>query len=162
MESLISTFHVDAGLFIAQVVNFAIVFSVLYFFALKPLVKIMAERSAKIDQSLKEADEIGKKLTAATTEREEIIAAAKKQAEIIMVEADKKGEERRNEMLTKAKAEIGQVINEEKAKLEREKAETLKEIKKDVSELVISVVEKVLAEKMTSDKDKDLIKKLVK
>ena len=35
MESLISTFHIDFRLFIAQLINFAIVFSVLYFFAFK-------------------------------------------------------------------------------------------------------------------------------
>lgn len=162
MESLISTFHVDAGLFIAQVINFAVVFSVLYFFALKPLVKIMNERSAKIDQSLKEADEIGQRLTAAAAEKEEIVSAARKQAEEILAEGEKKNEEKRSEMLAKAKAEIGQVINEEKLKLGREKAETLKEIKKDVSDLVISVVEKLLSEKMTDAKDRDLIKKLVK
>lgn len=162
MESLISTFHVDAGLFIAQVVNFAIVFSVLYFFALKPLVKTMAERSEKIDKSLKDADEIEKRLVLTIGEREEIIVAAKKQANLIIEEADKRGEARRNELIAKAKEEIGQVINNEKAKLIRDKAETLKEIKKEAAELVILTVEKLLEEKMTSDKDRELIKKLVK
>lgn len=162
MESLISTFHVDLGLFIAQVVNFAIVFSVLYFFAFKPLVKVMSERSAKIDKSLREADEIEQRLAKSATEREEIIAAAKKQADLIIEEADKKGEARRAELLAKAKTDIGQVINDEKAKLVREKAETLKEIKKEVADLVVAAVEKVLDEKMTSDKDRELIKRLVK
>ncbi|MFA5184836.1 MAG: F0F1 ATP synthase subunit B [Patescibacteria group bacterium] len=162
MESLISTFHVDLGLFIAQVVNFAIVFSVLYFFAFKPLVKVMSERSAKIDKSLREADEIEQRLAKSATEREEIIAAAKKQADLIIEEADKKGEARRAELLAKAKTDIGQVINDEKAKLVREKAETLKEIKKEVADLVVVAVEKVLDEKMTSDKDRELIKRLVK
>jgi F0F1-type ATP synthase membrane subunit b/b' len=65
-------------------------------------------------------------------------------------------------LLAKAKEEVGQAINQEKAQLAREKAETLREIKKDVAELVIMTVEKVLEEKMTSAKDQELIKKLVK
>jgi len=161
MESLISTFHVDAGLFIAQIINFAIVFSVLYFFVFKPLVKIMAERSVKIDKSLKEADEIEKRLSLTASEQDAIIAAAKRQAGLIVEAADKRGEERRNELVVKAKEEIGEVINNEKAKLAREKAETLKEIKKEVADLVILTVEKILNEKMTGDQDHKLIKKMV-
>jgi F-type H+-transporting ATPase subunit b len=162
MDSLISIFHLDLGLFIAQLVNFAVVFSVLYFFAFKPLVKIMTERSAKIDRSLKDADETAQRLAAVAQEREEIMKEAKKQANLIMEEADKRGEERRAELLAKAKEEVGQVINQEKAQLLREKAETLREIKKEVADLVILTVTKVLGEKMTSGQDQELIKKLVK
>lgn len=162
MESLISTFHIDLKLFIAQVINFAIVFSVLYFLAFKPLVKTMTERTEKIDKSLKDADEIEKRLALTEKEREEIIAAAKKQANLIVEEASQRGEYRKNELVAKAKEEIGQVINNEKEKIARDKAETLKEIKKEVADLVVLTVEKLLSEKMTGDKDRELIKKLVK
>lgn len=162
MDSLISTFHVDIKLLVAQLVNFAIVFAVLYFFAFKPLVKVMAERTEKIDKSLKDADAIEKRLALTEKERDEIIVAAKKQANLIIEEADKRGEERKGELVVKAKEEIGQIINAEKAKLVSEKAETLKEIKKEVADLVVMTVEKLLDEKMTGDKDKALIKKLVR
>jgi len=162
MESLISTFHIDVKLFVAQLINFAIVFAVLYFMAFKPLVKTMSDRTEKIDKSLKDADEIEKRLALTEKERNEIIAAAKKQANLIVEEASARGEERRNELITKAKEEIGQVINTEREKINREKGETLKEIKKEVAELVIMTVEKLLNEKMTGDKDRELIKKMVK
>jgi len=162
MESLISTFHLDAGLFIAQLVNFALVFSVLYFLVFKPLIKVMGERTDKIDKSLKEADEIEKRLADTAKEKEEILAAAKQQADEMLVQADKQAENRRQELVAKAKEEIGQVINAEKEKLEREKAITLKEMKQEIAGLVIMTVERVLGEKMTSDKDVELIKKMVK
>lgn len=162
MESLISTFHIDLKLFIAQLVNFAIVFAVLYFLAFKPLVKTMTSRTERIDKSLKDADEIEKRLALTEKEREEIILAAKKQANLIVEEASKRGDEKKNELVAKAKEEIGQVINAEKEKLVRDKTETLKEIKKEVAELVVMTVEKLLNEKMTSDKDRELIKKMVK
>lgn len=162
MESLVSTFNIDWRLLIAQAINFAIVFVILYLFAFKPLVKLMTERSEKIDKSLKDADEIEKRLALTEKDREEIILAAKKQANLIVEEADKRGEERRNELVAKAKEDIGQVINAEKEKMSREKGETLKEIKKEVADLVVLTVEKLLNEKMTGDKDRELIKKLVK
>ena len=162
MESLISAFHIDLKLFIAQLINFAIVFSVLYFFAFKPLVKTMSDRTEKIDKSLKDADEIESRLAMTEKEQIEILAAAKKQANLIVEEADKRGEVRRQELIEKAKEDIGQAINAEREKMTREKAETLKEIKKEVADLVVLSVEKLLNEKMTSDKDQELIKNLVK
>ncbi len=162
MESLISTFHIDFGLLVAQLVNFAIVFAVLYFLAFKPLVKVMSDRSEKIAKSLQDADEIEKRLTLSLKEKEEIIIAARKQANDIIEEAGRRGEENRAELVAKAREEVGQVINNEKAKLIRDKAETLKEIKKEVADLVVLTVEKLLNEKMTSALDSELIKKLVK
>ncbi len=162
MESLISTFHLDAGLFIAQLVNFALVFSVLYFLVFKPLIKVMSERTDRIDKSLKEADEIEQRLADTISAKEEVLAAAKLQADDMLVEADKRAESRRQELVTKAKEEIGQIINAEKEKLEREKAATLKEMKQEISGLVIMTVEKFLGEKMTAEKDLQLIKKMLK
>ena len=162
MDSLISTFHIDLNLFIAQLVNFAIVFSVLYFFAFKPLVKVMGERTEKIDKSLKDADEIEKRLSLTEKEQTEIINAAKKQANLIIEEADKRGEVRREEMLVRAKEEIGDLMNAQRATIDRDKAETLKQIKAEIAELVVMTVEKVLNEKMDSTKDQQIIKDLVK
>ena len=162
MESLISNFHIDIKILIAQLINFAIVFAVLYFFAFKPLVKMMGERSAKIDKSLKDADAIEKRLSLTEKERGEIISAAKKEATAIVAEASRRGEERRQDLIAKAKADIAQVINAEKDKIARDKEESLKEIKQEVADLVVLTVEKLLNEKMTGDKDRELIKKLVK
>ena len=162
MESLISTFHVDIKLLLAQIVNFGIVFAVLYFFAFKPIIKMMGERTDKIDKSIKDAKEIEDKLKEADLKQKEIITEAKKQANLVMEEVSARGEAKKAEMVVKAKEEIGQLINTEKAKMTREKAETLKEIKKEVADLVVLTVKKLLEEKMTSDKDRELIKKLVK
>ncbi len=162
MESLISTFHLDIGLFVAQLVNFALVFSVLYFLVFKPLVKVMGERTERIDKSLKEADEIEKRLADTISAKEEVLAAAQQQAEELLLEADKKAELRRQELVAKAKEEIGQVINAEKEKLAKEKAATLKEMRQEISALVILAAEKFLNEKMTGEKDQELIKKMLK
>jgi len=162
MDSLISTFHLDLKLFIAQVVNFAVVFSILYFFAFKPLLKMMGERTDKIAKSLKDAAEIESRLTLTEKEQAEIILAAKKQANLIIEEANGRGEEKRAELINKAKEDIGQVMNNERAKMERDKAETLKEIKSEVADLVVLTVEKLLSEKMDSAKDQKIIKDLIK
>ena len=162
MESLITTFHIDWRLFLAQVINFTIVFSVLYWFAFKPLAKIMAERSNKIAQGLDDAKKAEVKLEETKAEFNKALAEAKKQANLILEKADSQAEAKKAEMVVRAKEEIGQIINQEKQKMQAEKAATLKEIKKEVADLVAASVEKVLGEKVDLKKDKEIIKKLVK
>lgn len=162
MDSLIETFHIDIKLLIAQIINFAIVFSVLYFFALKPLMRIMGERTKKIEKSIDDAKRIEEKLARSEEEYKKEIVRARKEAEIILKKAEQRAEERKQETIANAKEEIGQIINQEKAKIQQEKAKTLKEIKKEVADLVVASVEKVLGERMDGGKDAELIKRMIK
>ncbi|MDX9817246.1 MAG: F0F1 ATP synthase subunit B [Smithellaceae bacterium] len=162
MDSLVSTFHLDVKLLIAQVVNFGIVFLVLYFFAFKPLLKVMGDRSTKIEKSLRDADEIEKKLSEAKVEKDEIIAAARKAAQAVLAEAKESGEVKKQELVAKAKEEIAKVIALEKEKMANEKTDAMDEIKGEVASLVAASLEKFLGEKIDSKADMDLIKKIVK
>ncbi|MDO8668202.1 MAG: F0F1 ATP synthase subunit B [bacterium] len=162
MENLIETFHIDWKIFIAQLINFTVVFAVLYWFAFKPLIKIMAERSGKISKSLEEAKLIEEKLSETRAEFEKTISEAKRQAGLILERAAAESDAKKKETVVRAKEEIGAIINQEKQKMQTEKAATLKEIRKEVADLVILTVEKVLGEKMDEKKDREMIKKLMK
>ena len=162
MGSLIETFHIDWHIFVAQIINFAIVLAVLYWFAFKPLVKIMAERSGKIAKSLEEAKLVEEKLAQTKTEFNQVISEAKKQAGLILEKAAAQAEVKKHETVVKAKEEIGAIINQEKQKMQMEKAATLKEIRKETADLVILTVEKILGEKVDAKKDKEIIKKIIR
>jgi len=162
MDSLIETFHVDWRLFIAQIINFAIVFSVLYWFAFKPLAKVMTERTDKIAKSLDDAKKVEEKLAETKAEFNKAMSEAKKQANLILEKAAAQADARKQEMIVRAKEEVGQIINQEKQKMQAEKAATLKEIKKEVADLVMATVEKVLGEKIDGKRDQEMIKKMIK
>jgi len=162
MDSLIETFHIDWRLLIAQIFNFAIVFAVLYWFAFKPLAKVMTERTTKIEKGLDDAKKVEKKLSETQAEFNKAMIEAKKQANMMLEKAAVDADARKQEMIVRAKEEIGQIINQEKQKMQTEKTATLKEIKKEVADLVISTVEKVLGEKIDEKKDREMIKRMIK
>ncbi len=162
MDSLIETFHIDYKLLIAQVINFAIVFFVLYYFALKPLMQTMKDRTAKIEKSLDDAKRVEEKLSKTEEDYEKELAKAKKEANEIINKAGVVAEKKKKEMLSNAKDEIGNIINKEKEKMQQEKAKTIKEIKKEVANLVVASLEKILGEKKDSKKNQELIKKIIK
>lgn len=161
MESLIETFHIDIKILVAQAINFTIVLVVLYFFALKPLIRTMTDRTKKIEKSVEDAKRIEERLTNAEGEYEKKIVEAKKGANKIMRNSREQAEARKKEMMNRAKEEVGQIINQEKAKIRVEKAKILKEIKGEVAGLVVASVEKVLEKKIDSKEEKELIGKMV-
>lgn len=162
MESLVETFHLDVKLLIAQIINFAIVFAILYFFALKPLMRVMQDRTKKIEKSVDNAKKIEERLASSEEDYNKKMALAKKEANIIINKAGEQAEVKKKEIIIKAKEEVGQIINKQKVEMQAEKAKTLKEIKSEVADLVVASVEKVLEKKVDSKEDKKLIEKIVK
>lgn len=162
MGSLIETFHVDVKLIIAQMINFAIVFAVLYWFAFKPLTKVMSGRSEKIEKSLADAEKIEEKLAQTKVEFNKTISEAKQAANIILEKAAAEAEIKKQETVVRAKEEIGAIINQEKQKMQLEKAATLKEIRKEAATLIIATAEKFLGEKIDEKKDRAMIEKMMK
>ena len=162
MDSIISTFHIDVKLLIAQAINFGIIFFVLYKFAFKPIAKVMQERTSTIEKSLQEAKDIETKLSATEKESAEIVVNAKKEALLIVENANKSAEDNRQKLVEKTKEEIAQIIKREKEAIASDKAEALKELKKELAELVVLATEKVINEKINDSKDKNLIAEIIK
>ncbi len=162
MDALIETFHIDVKILIAQVINFAIVFSVLYFFAIKPLLKVMQDREKTIEKAQEDAKNIERKLNKTDEDYRATVANAKKEANEIIEKSRQDATKKGEEMIKKAKDEIGHIIAKEKEKQRLEKEETLNEIKKEVAGMVVASVEKVLNEKIDDKKDVEFIKKMVK
>ena len=80
MESIISTFHIDWKIIIAQMINFVIVFVVLYIFALKPLSKLMKERGEKIAKGIDDAKNNAVILEKTAKEYEDVLTKARIEA----------------------------------------------------------------------------------
>src|SRR3989344_347248 len=121
---LLKAFGVDYKIFIAQLMNFAILFFVLYRFGYKPIFKFLENRKNKIQEGVEMAEEAKIKLEKAQEEKRAIIIEAKKEATKIMAKAD----------------ELAQKKNEE-------------------ADLIAFALEKILEEKVGTEKDKELIKK---
>ena len=147
MESIISTFHIDWKIIIAQAVNFGVVFAVLYIFALKPLSKLMAERSEKIKKGIDDAKTNATVLEASKAEYEKILLKAKSEANKIFQDGKKEAETKKTQMLEEAKTEVATLISNGKKMLETEKVKMVEEAKKEIVSLAMLATEKLLSSK---------------
>lgn len=147
MESIIETFHIDWKIIIAQAVNFGIVFAVLYIFALKPLGKLMAERSERIAKGVTDAKENATVLEKTRAEYEDALLKAKAEADKIFTAGRKEAEEKKKEMLEVAKLEVAKTIESGRQTLEAEKIKMVNEARKEITGLAMLAAEKIIQEK---------------
>lgn len=150
MESIISTFHIDWKIIIAQAINFAIVFAVLYVYALKPLSKLMKERSEKIEKGIQDAKQNSEILKKSEEEYKVALDKARAEAVTIFDTAKKEGEAKRTEMVENTKKEVSAMIESGKKTLEAEKAKMVLEARNEIAMLALEASEKLLA--MKADK----------
>jgi|JI10StandDraft_1071094.scaffolds.fasta_scaffold01833_24 F-type H+-transporting ATPase subunit b len=151
MDSLIDTFHIDWKLIIAQMVNFGIVIIVLYKFAIKPLGKLMEERSAKIAGGLTDAKKHKELLADTEAEYKKVIAEARKESQELIAVAKKDAETVRAELVNKAQADAKKIVADGKTELEAEKAKMLADAKRELASLVVASTEKVLGNVVDAD-----------
>lgn len=147
MESIISTFHIDWKIIVAQAINFGVVFVVLYIFALKPLNKLMSERSEKIAKGVDDAKTNATLLEKTRVEYEDVLTNAKAEANKIFQDGKKEAEAKKVIMLEEAKKEVALTIENGKKMLEAEKIKMVGEAKNEIISLAIQATEKLIKSK---------------
>jgi len=158
MDSFIETFHIDWKIMIAQAINFGVVLVIFYLFALKPLKKVMSERSARIEKGLVDAKHSSEMLAITQKEADDIVSKARLDAHDIWKDAKDQAETKRNEMIDEAREEVQAMITSTKKVLEDEKVKIIDEAKKEIVSLVVRATEKLLED----DLDKSFVKKQLK
>ena len=144
MESIVSTFHIDWKIIIAQAINFSIVFVILYVYALKPLGKLMAERAEKISKGIEDAKNSENLLKDTSLKYEEALTKARAEASRIFEESKKEAEQKKALMLEEARNQVTDIIEGGKKVLESEKVKMIGEAKKEIISLTMLATEKLI------------------
>lgn len=148
MEQLFEKFGLHLNLLIAQIINFGVLFFVLYKFAYKPILGILDKRREKIESSLHQAKEIEERTKKLEEEISRKIATAKRDADALMAEGREIGEKSRNEILIRTNQEVGKMLEKAKADMAAEKERMMSDIQDYIIKTSVVIVEKVLRDKL--------------
>ena len=152
----------DFGLFFWMTIVFLVVLFILWKWGFPVIVKMVEERKAFIDESLRKAHEANERLANIQKEGESILQEAREKQAQIMKEAT----DTRNAIVEKAQAkareEGARLLAEAKSESEAEKQNAIRDIRSQVAELSVLVAEKVVREKLSDDKEQmSLINRLL-
>ena len=162
MDSFIETFHIDWKIIIAQTINFAIVLFVLYFLMIKPLKKMMGERSKTIEGGLNDAKINKEVLEKTKKEYDEVILNAKNEAYELFQAGKQEAKEKKNKMIEEASIEVSEMITNGKKILENEKSKMVEEAKQEIISLVVKATEKLLESNDNKNFDEKALEQIKK
>ena len=143
-------------------VVFLVVLFVLWKWGFPVIVKMVDERKAFIDESLKKAHEANERLANIQKEGESILQEARAKQAQILKEAAETRDAIVEKAQDKAKAEGARLLEEARAAIEQEKKAAIADIRQQVATLSVEIAEKVLRQNLRDDKAQmDLIDRML-
>ena len=152
----------DFGLFFWMTVVFLVVLFLLWKFGFPVIVKMVDERKAFIDESLKKAHEANERLANIQKEGESILQEAREKQAQILREAAQTRDAIVEKAQDKARSEGARLLDEAKAAIAQEKKAAIADIRQQVATLSVEIAEKVLKQNLKDDKSQmDLIDRML-
>ncbi len=152
---------VNLPVLVAQIVNVAILFGLLYLVAYKPIMRMLDERSRRIKESMKQADDIREQATHAEEEVKKQLEAAGSEGQERIAHAVKIGEEVKQKAQQEARQEAETLIARARTEIQRERDEAIDELRKEVADLTILAAGKVIDRSLDKKAHRQLIDKVL-
>lgn len=141
----------DFGLLFWMVVIFGLVFFLLAKFGFPIITDMVDKRSARIAQSLKDADEIEARMASWKQEQAQMLEATRKEQSQMLREATETKARIVADAKAQAQAEADKILAEAKLQIAAEKESALRDVRKEVALLSVQVAEKVLRHELSDE-----------
>ena len=141
----------EFGLLFWMVVIFGIVFFLLAKFGFPIITDMVDKRSARIAQSLKDADEIEARMAAWKVEQAQLLEKARREQAAILREATETKSKIVADAQAQARAEADKILSEAKVQIAAEKESALRDVRREVALLGVQVAEKVLRHELSDE-----------
>ncbi len=135
---------------LVSAISFAVLFILLWKFALPPITKMLDERSAKIRESLEKSEQTRVEAERLLDEYKQQIAEARAEAAKIVEQGRKVAEKLHTEAQAKAAEEAAVIVAKAREEIVAEKRAAVAELQGQVADLSVAVAGKVIGEKLSA------------
>ena len=156
IQQIARTFGVDWPHLIAQIISFSIVCVLLYLFAYKPVLRMLAQRRQLIAQGLANSEQIKAELAKTESQRQEVIARANTEADHLVEEARTAAARLREHEMQKAIAAAEQIMDKAREAAASDRTRMLAQLKKEVGRLVVQTTAAITGKVLTTDDQRRL------
>ena len=131
---------------LAMIINFAIMLLLLTKFAWNPLLKILAERQARIAGQIEAADQERIAAEKLRTEYQQQMHNAKSDAQAIVDKALKMADNTKDEIIAGAREEHARLLEAAQEKIARERQQALEDIRGEVVSISVAAAAKIIGQ----------------
>ena len=136
---------VNAWSILLSLLNLALLFFAAKKFLFRPVIKLFAEREARVTSLYTEAEEARREQTALAEEYRSRMDAARREAEGIVRNASDLATKEAKEIVLHAEARAEQMVQQARENIERERERLRGDVQHEIAELSFAVAEKILA-----------------
>ena len=154
-------FQINLFWVIVSALNFLLFFAILWTFALKPVSKMLADRKARIEQGLKDAEQARQDRASAEAERVAALTEARREANEILARAQKVAQETRDSDIAATKAELERMRERAAAEIEAEKQRAIGELRGEVADLALAAASRVVGESLDGERQRRLVQEFL-
>lgn len=147
---------------IVAALNFIFFLALIWRFAFDPITKMLAERKARIDQGLADADAALKARQASQVEHDRVLLEARREAADMVARAQKSAEDLREADIVATKAELERLRLKAAADIAAERDRALADLRGQVADLAIAAAGKVVGENMNDARQRRLVEEFLR
>jgi len=147
----------ELGQIITQIIGFLLAVILLKKFAWKPLLSMLEERRNKIKAEFDSIGEERKKTEKLFAEYETKLKEIDSLARIKIQEAAREGQKLANEIKESARKEAKEIVSKTREDIGRDVEKAKVQLRDDVVTMTLQLTEKLICEKLDTEKDKKLL-----
>ena len=152
----------DGWTFVAQICNLMIQMVIFKKLLLNPVKKVIAERKAKADSQIADAQKLRTEAEAMKAEYEQNLQNARNEANQIVASAQKTAAARSEELLGEARAQAAALKQKAEADIAQERKKAVNEVKDEIGGMAMEIASKVVEREIKEADHKDLIDEFIK
>ena len=152
----------DGWTFVAQICNLMIQLFIFKKLLLNPVKKVIAERKAKADSQIADAEKLRTEAEAMKAEYEQNLQNARAEANQIVASAQKTAAARTEEMLGEARAQAAALKQKAEADIAQERKKAVNEVKDEIGGMAMEIASKVVEREIKEQDHQDLIDEFIK
>ena len=152
----------DGWTFLAQICNLMIQLVIFKNLLLNPVKKGIAERKAKADSQIADAEKLRTEAEAMKAEYEQNLQNARSEANQIVAAAQKTAAARSEELLGEARAQAAALKQKAEADIAQERKKAVNEVKDEIGGMAMEIASKVVEREIKETDHQDLIDEFIK
>ena len=152
----------DGWTFLAQICNLMIQLVIFKKLLLNPVKKVIAERKAKADSQIADAEKLRTEAEAMKAEYEQNLQNARTEANQIVAAAQKTAAARSEELLGEARAQAAALKQRAEADIAQERKKAVNEVKDEIGGMAMEIASKVVEREIKEADHQDLIDEFIK
>jgi F-type H+-transporting ATPase subunit b len=153
----IGALGIDAQSLLVYLTNFAVLAVILYFFAYKRILGVLDARSAKIKESLEEADRVRQDAQEQQIQMQRTLDEGRQEGLRVLQDAREAAERYREQQQAQARTQAEEMLEHARNEIQSERDAAIEQVRAQFAGLAVTAAERIIRRSLDEDTHRDLI-----